>query len=165
MDRPPTKSDVMQHRTCHLLDKHTACTCRTPRHESWRAQRRYAASIGALMAQTSNLSTENSKLAVENSPLAVQCSAGVTATATSDALLQDGSGWQCTRTHARPHAHARAPMRTRQDWPPPVSTPSTQCEYSKYPVCVVRVPQCEHFQYPRVSFERTPMSTQSTHFD
>jgi hypothetical protein len=104
-------------------------TCQTTHlgtHESWRAQRRYAASIGALMAQNLNISTENSKLAVENSPLAVQGSAGMTATATSDALLQDGSGWQCT------HAHTAACPRPSPDARSARLAPT--CKYSEYPV-------------------------------
>jgi hypothetical protein len=46
------------------------------------------------MAQDLNLSTKKLKLAADNSALAAQCSAGVNATATSDASLRDGSGRQ-----------------------------------------------------------------------
>ncbi len=55
-----------------------------------RAQRRYAASLGALTAQYSNLEATNSK------PKAAQCGASVNATATSGGALRDGIGSQCT---------------------------------------------------------------------
>ena len=62
-----------------------------------RAQRRYAASLGALSAQYSNLAAANAKLAA-------QCGA-------SDAPLRDGSGSQCTlmcsRTLARTNLSAK----------------------------------------------------------
>ena len=51
------------------------------------AQRRCAASLGALSAQYSNLAAADSKLAA-------QCGA-------SDASLQDGSGSQCTLMRTR----------------------------------------------------------------
>jgi hypothetical protein len=95
----------VEHATCPVR-QHTSAA-----HESWCAQRRYAASIGALMAQNLNLSTENSKLAADNLALTAQCNVGVNAAATSDASLPDGTRWQCTHTRAR--AHALAPMLTR----------------------------------------------------
>jgi hypothetical protein len=48
------------------------------------AQRRYAASLGALSAQCSNLAAANMKLAA-------QCGARVNATVLSDASLRDGT--------------------------------------------------------------------------
>jgi hypothetical protein len=57
------------------------------------AQRRCAASLGALSAQYSNLAPADSK------PKAAQCGA-------SDASLQDGSGSPCTRTRTRARARA-----------------------------------------------------------
>jgi hypothetical protein len=97
-------------------------TCRTmfhaKQHQSWRARRRYAATIGALAAQNAKLvaentelATQNSALTAENSKLAAQCGAAVVdASATSEASLQEGN--------ARARAHARA-----------------FCAYSEYPVC------------------------------
>jgi len=75
----------------------------TPRHESWRARRRYAATIGALTARNeklaaanteltaanTNLATKISALSAENSKLAAQC--GAVVDATSEALLQEGT--------------------------------------------------------------------------
>jgi hypothetical protein len=55
------------------------------------AQRRCAASLGALSAQYSNLAAANSKLLA-------QCGASVNATATSGGALRDGIGSQCTLT-------------------------------------------------------------------
>ena len=49
-----------------------------------RTQRRYAASLGALTAQYSNLAAANMKLAA-------QCGASVNATVLSDASLRDGT--------------------------------------------------------------------------
>lgn len=81
----------------------------TPRHEPWRARRRYAATIDALTARNekllaanmeltaanTNLETTISALSAENSKLAAQC--GAVVDATSEALLQEGTA----RTHVR----------------------------------------------------------------
>jgi hypothetical protein len=70
--------------------QHTPCPLSVPCEHC-----RYAVSIGALLAQYSNLVAADSKLAA-------QCGASVKArdeaTATSDAFLRDGSGSQCTLT-------------------------------------------------------------------
>ncbi len=58
-----------------------------------RAQRRCAASLGALTVQYANLA------AAESKPKAAQCGASVNATATSVGALRDGIGSQCTLTH------------------------------------------------------------------
>jgi hypothetical protein len=60
-----------------------------------RAQRRCAASLGALSAQYSNLT-----LAAANSKHSAQCGASLKSTATSDASQRDGSGSQCKLTRA-----------------------------------------------------------------
>ena len=79
----------------------------TPRHESWRARRRYVDKIGALTARNeklvavnteltaanTNLATTISALSAENSKLAAQC--GAVVDATSEALLPEGTA----RTH------------------------------------------------------------------
>jgi hypothetical protein len=76
-------------RTCHA-----AIRWRTPCHLSVpRAQRRCAASLGALTAQHSNLAPANSK------PKAAECGA-------SDASLRHGSGSQCTLIRTRARARA-----------------------------------------------------------
>ena len=116
----------VEHANCPIR-QHTSAP-----HESWRAQRRYAASIGALMAQNPNRSTTNSKLAADNLALAAQCSAGVNAAATSDASLQDGSRWKCTRTRA--YASPRSDAHTAR-----------------------LGPTCEYSEYPRVSTQSTPL--------
>jgi hypothetical protein len=55
-----------------------------------RAQRRCAASCGALTAQYSNLAAADSK------PKAAQCGAALHTTATRGGALRDGIGSQCT---------------------------------------------------------------------
>ena len=90
--------------TCTVSDK-----LFTPRHESWRARRRYAAKIDELTARNeklaaantnltaanTNLETTISALSAENSKLAAQC--GAVVDATSEALLPEGTAG----THAR----------------------------------------------------------------
>ena len=84
-----------QHRDVPRVRQHS-----TPRHEPWRARRRYAATIGALTARNeklvaanTNLATTISALSAENSKLAAQC--GAVVDATSEALRQEGTA----RTH------------------------------------------------------------------
>jgi len=130
MDRPHTKMRWNATYNMHPSDKHTACTGRTPRLESWRAQRRYASSFSK---QTElNLRTESSELAAKNSTLAAQCGTGVNAAATSDASLQDGSRWKCTRTRA-------------------YASPRSDAHAARLG------PTCEYSEYPRVSTQSTPL--------